>query len=226
MRSSSSISARSSRRRRAAELREQLVDLVQIGLRRPLRRQPRGLGLEHRAHLAEPREVAHVDGRDEDPAPRIDLDEPLLREPAQRLAHRRAADAEPRRQLRLVAPRSRAAARARRSARGARSTPGPQATRPRRAAGPGAERSLPEPRRYISRILRADPVVGDEEDECWIRRCPRLSRSRRRQRCARSPRSPRQPGSSPTRSIPYGRYKAKVSLSVLDRLASNGPTAS
>ncbi len=41
------------------------------------------------------------------PAARVDLDEPLLREPAERLAHRRPADAELRRQRRLADRRAR-----------------------------------------------------------------------------------------------------------------------
>ena len=48
------------------------------------------------------REVADVDRRDDDAAPRIDLDELLLRERAQRLAHRRAPEAEPLHQLALA----------------------------------------------------------------------------------------------------------------------------
>ena len=84
------------------EQREQLVQLVQICLDRALRGQAGRLGLEHEPHLAEPGEIAHVDGRDEDPASREHLDEPFLREPAERLADGRPADPELRRQLRLA----------------------------------------------------------------------------------------------------------------------------
>ena len=61
------------------EHREQVAQLVEVDLGRPLGCKPRGLGLEHRAHLAEPGEIAHVDGGHEDAAPREHLDEPLLR---------------------------------------------------------------------------------------------------------------------------------------------------
>ena len=47
-------------------------------------------------------EVADVDRRDDDAAARVDLDELLLRERAQRLAHRRAPEPEPLHQLALA----------------------------------------------------------------------------------------------------------------------------
>ena len=50
-------------------------------------------GLEHRAHLGDPREIADIDAGDEHTATRKDLDQLLLREPAERLAHRRPSDA-------------------------------------------------------------------------------------------------------------------------------------
>ena len=94
--------ARSSRRRSTASSSSSALISSRSDPRGPLRGEPRRLGLEHRPHLAEPREVADVDRRHEHAAPRVDLDEPLEREPAQRLPHRRAADAEPRGQLGLL----------------------------------------------------------------------------------------------------------------------------
>src|SRR5665213_602563 len=84
------------------ELLEQLDDLRPVGVGRPLGGEPCGLWLEHRAHLGEARELAHVDAGHEHPPPRIDLDEPFLGQPAERLAHRCSPDSEPLHQLPLV----------------------------------------------------------------------------------------------------------------------------
>ena len=51
------------------------------------------------------------------------------------------------------------------------------------------------------------------------RPCPPASRSRRPRACVRSATSPTSSGSSHDEVEPYGRYKAKVDLSVIDRLA-------
>ena len=80
------------------------------------------------AHLGEARELAHVDAGHEHPAARVDLDEPLLGEPPERLAHRRPADLEPLDQLPLVDHARPARARVRRSARGSRDRPCPRGT--------------------------------------------------------------------------------------------------
>ena len=58
-----SISARVVAPLPGRELVQQLAELVQVRLRRALGREPRGLGLEHGPHLAQPREIAHVDAR-------------------------------------------------------------------------------------------------------------------------------------------------------------------
>src|SRR5205823_50128 len=84
------------------ELVEKRGERGAVGLGRPLRCQAGGLRLEHLAHLREPRELAYVDAGHEHPAARIDLDEPLVGEPAERLADGRPSDLEPLDQLPLV----------------------------------------------------------------------------------------------------------------------------
>ena len=88
------------------ELGQQLGRSCQIGLGRTFRGETGRLRLEHGPDLAEPRQVTDVDGRDHHSAPRVDLDQLLLREPTQRLAHGRAADPEPLDELRLLHQRS------------------------------------------------------------------------------------------------------------------------
>ena len=58
-----------------------------------------------------------------------------------------------------------------------------------------------------------------EEEARDDARCPRPSRSRRRRCCVRSRRSPRPTGLLPDEVEPYGRFKAKIDLGVLERLA-------
>ena len=76
-------------------------------LRGALGGEPRRLGLERGRTSRDAGEIAHVDARHEHAAAREDLDELLLREPAQRLPHRRAPDAELLDQLPLVDQRAR-----------------------------------------------------------------------------------------------------------------------
>ncbi len=64
-----------------------------------LGRETCGEALEHGAHLREHSEIEHVHVRDEDAAPRVDLDQALALEPLERLPHRRSPDAEPLLQL-------------------------------------------------------------------------------------------------------------------------------
>ena len=80
---------------------ERARDLAVVGVR-ALGGEARGEALERDPRLREQREVADVDGRDDDAAPGIDLDELLLRERAQRLAHGRAPEPEPLHQLALA----------------------------------------------------------------------------------------------------------------------------
>ena len=137
--------ARSARGRRAAgarRARSGARQLVQIGLGCPFRGQngppPARARPAPRRAATRSRTSTVVTNM---PAPREDLDQLLLREPPQRLAHRRAADPEPLDELRLAARALRAAARASRSARGARGTPGRPATTVPAAPGARAIRS-------------------------------------------------------------------------------------
>src|SRR5262245_17016814 len=88
--------------RRPVELREQPLGLPEVIRRPALGGEARSSALEHHAHLRQRGEVAHLDARDEHAAPGMHLDEVLPRELAQRLAHRCAADLEPRHQRPLV----------------------------------------------------------------------------------------------------------------------------
>ena len=64
--------------------------------------EPCGFGLERGTHLRDACQIPDVDAGHEHAAAGEDLDELLLREPAQRLPHRRPAEAEPLHQLPLV----------------------------------------------------------------------------------------------------------------------------
>ena len=76
-------------------------DLAVVGVR-TLGGEARSEALERDSRFREEREVADVDRGDDDAAPRIDLDELLLRERAQRLPHRCAPESEPLHQLALA----------------------------------------------------------------------------------------------------------------------------
>jgi len=89
------------------ELLEQLADRRPVGVGGPLGGEPCGLRLEHGPHLGEARELAHVDAGHEHPPPRIDLDEPVVGQPAKRLSYRRPPDSEPLHQFRLLDHRAR-----------------------------------------------------------------------------------------------------------------------
>ena len=80
-------------RRRVQLGREQQTLLAQL-VRHPLGGQPRGMRLERRADLVEPRDVLGVDIGHQRAAARAHLDEMLEREPLDGLAQRRAPDAE------------------------------------------------------------------------------------------------------------------------------------
>ena len=112
MRWSSSISAALvARVGEAGQLGEERArDLAVVGVR-ALGGEARGEALERDPRLGQQREVADVDGRDDDAAAGVDLDELLLRERAERLAHRRAAEPEPLHQLALADRGARARAR-------------------------------------------------------------------------------------------------------------------
>ena len=64
------------------EVVEEPVDGLAVIVGRAVRGEARGRALEHGAHVCETREVLDLDGRHEHAAARIDLDQPLLREPA------------------------------------------------------------------------------------------------------------------------------------------------
>ena len=96
----------------ARQLGEERTGDLAVVRARALGREAGREALEHDPGLGERGEVADVDRRDDDAAPGIDLDELLLRERPQRLAHRRAPEPEPLHQLALADRRARAAARA------------------------------------------------------------------------------------------------------------------
>ena len=76
-------------------------NLAVVGIR-PLGGETRGEALERDPSLGEQREIAYVDGRDDDAAPGVDLDELLLGERAESLSHRRAPEPEALHQLALA----------------------------------------------------------------------------------------------------------------------------
>ena len=84
------------------QLGEERLDDRPVGVVRALGGETGSEALEHEPRLGERREVADVDGSDDDAAARIDLHELLLRERPQRLAHRRAPEPEPLHQLALA----------------------------------------------------------------------------------------------------------------------------
>ncbi len=103
MRWSSSISARSSRvSARPGSSASKRAGNRAVGVVRALGREPRSEALEPDPGLGEQRQVADVDGRDDDAAARVHLDELLLREGAERLAHRCPPEPEPLHQLPLA----------------------------------------------------------------------------------------------------------------------------
>ena len=84
------------------ELGDEGVELDSMGVSQSLSCQFRGERFEDAAHLRQRCEVSGVDRRHEDPAPRVDLDQPLLGQATQGLADRGAAELQPSHQILLA----------------------------------------------------------------------------------------------------------------------------
>ena len=81
--------------REVRELVEQAVDLGSVGLGRAARRRVAlRTRLERRPHLREAAEILDLDARDEHPATRVHVDEPLVGEALECLTNRRPAGRE------------------------------------------------------------------------------------------------------------------------------------
>ena len=175
-------------------------------------------------HLAEAREISHVDGRDEHAAAGIDLDELLLRQPAQGLAHGRATDPEALDQLRARS-RSRARRKLQRDDQLADREVRLVGERRPSPAGGIRGRAMPALATEIyysyPRVDReARPKGRNGNDDALV-----APRSRRRRRSGRSPRSPRPPVSSPTKSSRTAATRRR-SISPCSTASRRRPTAS
>ena len=84
------------------ELVEECGCFVSFSGRRTLGGEPTRERFERAAHLGQRSQIPDIDARDEDSLARVDIHQALLRQPPQRLAHRRATKAEPRHQLGLA----------------------------------------------------------------------------------------------------------------------------
>ena len=108
MRWSRSISVRSSPPfARCVEPVEQVVDLGAVGLGEPFGGESRADGLERGPYLGEAAEILDLDARDEHPATRVHVHEPLVREALERLANRRPTGLESLHQCPLADDRAR-----------------------------------------------------------------------------------------------------------------------
>jgi formate--tetrahydrofolate ligase len=200
-----------------AELIQQLAQSIKIKLRGPLGRQARRLGLEHRPNLAEARQISHVDGRDEDAAAGIDLDELLLRQATEGLAHGGATDLEALDQLPFVHDRARRklerddqlANRKERLIGKRQALAGRRDQRPSYACPSHGDILLVSSRRKRSR--RKDGMGTTMLSSLEIAQQATLRPITEIAAAA---------GLEPGEVEPYGRYKAKIDLGVLDRLAA------